>query len=226
MKGNGRRQQPPELASEEQTRQGQINRLGAYLQRQDDLLESVVYSIFGKFPAWVPHQVRERVYWTVQKLLNDGFSTDEIRQRVVEFSNDPNTLTIPGIVRDPLEFSKSISYLDVFRIGIAKGRIEGLKILSGDIAAHGQKFAMGRKVGTFSPVRSAVAKLLAKHPAMKPRHLWEAIKQNPPKGWQARESGQLGKYLDGPSPRDTMQYRRFCNVCSEERQKVSGKITG
>jgi hypothetical protein len=226
MKGNRHRRKPSEPVRDIQTGQAQISRLEACLKRQDDRLESVVYSIFGKIPAWATSQVREHVYWTVQKLLNDGFSADEIRQRVVEFSNDPNTLTIPGIVCDPLEFSRLISCLSVFRIGIAKDRIEGLRILSGDIAAHGQKFSIGRKVGTVSPVRSAVANLLAKHPDLKASNLWEAIKQKPPKGWRAYETSRLGKYLEGPSPQDTMKYRRFCNICSEEKQKVSGKITG
>ena len=61
---------------------------------------------------------------------------------------------------------------------------------------------------------------------MKNPDLWEAIKKKPPKGWQAFESAQLGKYLEGPTPKDGMEYHRFCNICGEERNKAKGKITG
>jgi hypothetical protein len=60
---------------------------------------------------------------------------------------------------------------------------------------------------------------------MKNPDLWKAIKHQPPSGWQAYETAKLGKYLDGPEA-TKMGYRRFCNVCGEERNKVKPKITG
>jgi len=84
----------------------------------------------------------------------------------------------------------------------------------------GMKFSRGRKKGAGGPIRKAVAKLLKANPSMKNPQLWEAIKAKPPKGWGALEN-RLGKYLEGPG-NASMSYQRFCNVCSEERKKITG----
>lgn len=83
-------------------------------------------------------------------------------------------------------------------------------------AASGMKFSMGRKVGTTSPIRKAIARLLKKHPDMKNPELWSAIADKPPKGWTAYDNS-VGKYIEGPKAADGMAYARFCNVCADER---------
>jgi hypothetical protein len=94
----------------------------------------------------------------------------------------------------------------------------------GPLAIHGKKFKEHegtiRKPGL---IRGAIVKLLAKYPEMKNPELWEAIKKKPPRGWQAFESVQLGKYLEGPTPSDGMKYGRFCTICGQERNKLEKK---
>lgn len=88
----------------------------------------------------------------------------------------------------------------------------------------GVKFTQGRKKNTGSPIRKAVAKLLAKNPTLKNPELWDAISSKSPRGWRASDN-RIGKYLEGPNMAN-MNYDRFCNVCGEERKKVKEKITG
>jgi hypothetical protein len=85
----------------------------------------------------------------------------------------------------------------------------------------GVKFTRGRKKNTGSPIRKAIAKLLKANPAMRNPELWEAIKIKPPKGWVVYESVKLGKYIEGPKL-ENISHRRFCNICGEERKKITG----
>ncbi|MBS0323745.1 MAG: hypothetical protein JSR19_07830 [Proteobacteria bacterium] len=114
----------------------------------------------------------------------------------------------------------------------AAGKLLREHMIAGAVALKfvpiGVKFSQGRKPGTGGPIRKAIAKLLAKNPAMKNPDLWEAIKKKPPKRWSAEEHPYYGfePELRGPNREtDHMSYRRFCTVCGEERKKVKGKIT-
>ncbi len=81
------------------------------------------------------------------------------------------------------------------------------------------KFLTGRKPGTGGPIRKAIARLLKKNPDPKPRELWAALKNNPPRGWSFCDNLQ-GKYIEGPRANTGMSYARFCNIASEERGKA------
>ena len=87
--------------------------------------------------------------------------------------------------------------------------------------AHSQKFLDGRKPGTVGPIRKAIASLLRHDPRATNATLWDVIRSKPPRGWQACENSTCGKYIEGPWGAD-MGYRRFCNVCAEERRKFTG----
>jgi len=92
------------------------------------------------------------------------------------------------------------------------------------MAEHGQKF-QGGKPNSGGPIRKAIARLLAKNPALTNPELWAEIKRKPPRGFEVIDSGR-SKFIDGPPQSKGMEYRRFCNVCAEERKKLVAKITG
>lgn len=84
-------------------------------------------------------------------------------------------------------------------------------------AASGLKFTTGRTVGSKGPIRKGIARLLKKHSGMKNAELWSAIAAKPPKGWVFCDNS-IGRYIEGPSAGQNMDYKRFCNVCAEERK--------
>ncbi len=200
-----------------------IRRMAAYLEREEQAVNSVLHTLYGEIPHWIPAPSIERAKRTIQKLINDGFPSEGISQRVAEAEKDE--LTFPGIVADPSAFAQSIYELAHLRYAISLGKSKGLRVLAGEQAEHGQRFKDGRKPGSGGAIRKAIAKLLTKNHALKNPELWEAVKRNPPRGWQVYENARLGKYLEGPNMK-CMGYPRFCTVCGEERKKVKRKITG
>ena len=111
----------------------------------------------------------------------------------------------------------------VFQPGQIRALLERAEFLeyqasAAPLADHGRKFP-GRKPGSGGPIRKAIARLLKASPTMENPELWAAVASKPPKGWTAFDNSQ-GKYLEGPAASDGMNYRRFCNVCSEERGKL------
>lgn len=200
-----------------------ISKISTYLEREELAVNSAMHTLYGEVPNWIPSPSIERAKRTIQKLINDGLSSEGISQRVSEAERDK--LTFPGTVTDPSAFAQSIYELAHLRYSISLGESKGLLILAGEQAARGQKFKPGRKPGAGGPPRKAIAKLLATSPTMKNPELWDAIKAKPPRGWHVYESPRLGKYLEGPNNK-SMRYARFCNVCGEERKKLKRKITG
>ena len=87
-------------------------------------------------------------------------------------------------------------------------------------AVAGLKFNRGRKTGATSPIRKAIARELKKSPGMKNPELWDAIAAKPPKGWEFCDNS-LGRYAEASGGKN-MGYKRFCNVCGEERGKLKG----
>ncbi len=204
---------------DEEIDEGTVNRMVAILEREEQAIYSTLRSLYGEMPNWIPAPSIERAKRTVQKLINDGFSSEGISQRVAEAEKDE--LTFPGIVTDAGAFAQSVYELAHLRYAISLGKSKALRVLAGDLAEHGAKFDNpGRGQG---PPRKAIAKLLAKTPAMTNPELWDAVKRKPPKGWQAYDTPRLGKYLEGPNMENTA-YGRFCNICSEERKKLKGRI--
>ena len=100
--------------------------------------------------------------------------------------------------------------------------VDALLDMTIENAQRGRVFDKGRKPGTGSPIRKAIARLLKSDEAMKNATIWERIKAKPPKDYTPREN-TLGKYIDGPSRVSDMKYERFCNVASEERGKLKKK---
>lgn len=87
-------------------------------------------------------------------------------------------------------------------------------------AQEGRKFKTGRKPGTAGALRLAIAALLKNGPALTNAELWARMKTNPPGGYEFCQTARLGKYIEGPTPKDSMGYRRFMNVAAEERGKL------
>jgi hypothetical protein len=99
-------------------------------------------------------------------------------------------------------------------LGTAERQLEKVNKL----AQHGGKFASkGRGRG---PIRKAIDQLLQKNPRAKNDELWTALAARPPRGWKVVESREFGKYVEGPTTADDIQYSRFRNICSEARKKV------
>ena len=80
---------------------------------------------------------------------------------------------------------------------------------------HGQKFK-GRKPGSGSPIRKAIARLLANNPKMENPELWARLGAN--SGWRVYDN-RVGKYIEALGGQ-SMNYRRFRNVASEERARL------
>ena len=203
-----------------------IKRLSALLVREEEMVNSVLHALYGDMPKWMPTPSIRRAERIIQKLLQDGFSEDGIRQRVEEAENDD--LIFPGTVTDPGAFAQTIYELAHLRYAVSLGKLEGLRVLAGKIAEHGEKFNKGGRGA--GPIRKAIAKLLAQKPTMKNPELWEAIKKKPPRGWCVEEPKyfrELRPQIVGPNPEtDHMGERRFYTVCGQERGKLKGKITG
>lgn len=197
-------------------------RLKVYFKAEADAVDSTLITLYGTFPDWIPKPSIDRARRLVQSLLNDGFSAKSIGLRVSEAIS--GELLFPGTVRDAAAFAQTIYELAHLRYAISLGPDKGLGVLAGEQAARGQKFSPGKKAVASGPVRKLVARLLKANPRAKNHELWEAVRDRPPKGWEAIENPRFGKYLECP-PKN-MGYRRFCNVCAEERRILKGKITG
>ena len=100
--------------------------------------------------------------------------------------------------------------------------VDALLDMTIENAQRGRVFNKGRKPGTGSPIRKAIARLLKSDGAMKNATVWERIKAKPPKGYSLLEMNNR-KYIDGPAVPCDMEYARFCNVASEERGKLKKK---
>lgn len=82
-------------------------------------------------------------------------------------------------------------------------------------AILGGKFLRGRKPNTGSPIRKRIAAELKKNSALKPREVWARIKAKHPKSWDVEGDAQI--WVSGRAP---MGYKRFSEVCAEEKKKL------
>ena len=77
----------------------------------------------------------------------------------------------------------------------------------------------GRKPGTISPVRKAVRRYLANHPADSAAQAWKAFTMKLLRGIELYEAnGAVERYIRTAGWPDT-SYRQFQNIVSEERPK-------
>ena len=83
----------------------------------------------------------------------------------------------------------------------------------------GKKMRAGRKPGTAGPIRLAVRRYLKRNPDARNEEIWTALREKPPRGWAFMDN-TLGRYIEAPSGTEGMEYRRFINVCSEERRPL------
>lgn len=97
--------------------------------------------------------------------------------------------------------------------------LDAYAALASDAVETGKKFRAGRRPNTGGPIRKAIARALAKNPAMHTRELWTAIAARPPRGWTFCNN-RAGEYIEGPRARN-MSYRRFGNIASEERRRTT-----
>jgi hypothetical protein len=198
-------------------------RLVRYLEVEEQTLDVAFKAVFANLPRWVPLPSREHARRIVQRLISDGFSTNDIRRSIRDAQKDG--LIIPGIVTDPVAFTQYIYELAHLRYAVSLGEVEGLRILAGVQAAQGVRFTEGRKSGTTGPIRKLIKNLLARDPSLTNFDLWNLVGSRPPAGWEVHSTPKLGRYFDGPNGR-CMSYRRFLNVCAEERKALRSRITG
>ncbi len=123
-----------------------------------------------------------------------------------------------------MEASKLEGFLSGYRTGEAGlPLVQAIREQLLPIAAVGRKFTAGRQSGTVGPIRKLILRELKMHRSLKNPELWDLIRNDLPTGWDWIRSGKYGR-LEGPGApsSDTMEYERFCNVCSEERRKLKG----
>jgi hypothetical protein len=87
------------------------------------------------------------------------------------------------------------------------------------LAFHGRQFRKGRKLNTAGPIRKAIERLLRRNHGATNGQLWQQIAAYPPKGWQFMDN-HLGRYIEGPTAGDGMDYPRFRNIASEVRKAL------
>jgi hypothetical protein len=202
-----------------------LRRVQGWIERDEAVVDGAMSELYGNLPKWVPAPAIDRARRTVQGLINGGFDAANIRARVAEELAGQSVL-VPGIVRDAGAYFRAINELAHLKYAISRGKADGLLILAGKQAAHGQTFLENRKQGFSGPIRTAIASLLEQQPTMSNAELWAAIAAHPPRGWTACENRQ-GKYLESypRGRRHEVVFKTFQNHCAEERKKLSrGKI--
>jgi hypothetical protein len=122
---------------------------------------------------------------------------------------------LSSITMKAMEEASSQSYASGFAVSLFKALTPLLD--------QGKRFTEGRKPGTGSPVRKAIAKLLKANPLLKTPAIWEILKSKPPRNHHFLDN-RLGKYIKGPNSAN-MNYERFCNVCSEERKRQKSRVS-
>jgi hypothetical protein len=198
-------------------------RLVRYLEAEEHTLDVAFKTVFANLPRWVSDPFRDEARLTVKKLMTDGLSTNDIRRSIRDAER--GGLIIPGIVTDSVGFTRDVYKLAHLRYAVSLGKVEGLRLLAGVQAAQGVRFTEGRKSGTTGPIRKLIKTLLARDPNSTSLELWKLVESRPPAGWEGHSTSKLGRYFDGPNGR-CMSYRRFSNICSEERTALRSKITG
>jgi len=199
-----------------------IARVKASLDDDQAATDLILRALFDPLPEWIPRPSIDRARRIIQEFRHDGFDQEDICLRVAEAER--GELMFPGIVRNAAAFAQSVYELAHLRHAIHLGKDNGLLLLAGAQASHGQRMMDGRRPGTTGPIRKAIAKLLKSNGGMKNAEIWRAIRSTPPKGWRVCENVRYGKYIEGPGGRN-MAYARFCNVCADERRELK-KFTG
>ncbi len=175
--------------------------------------------MLGPVPAWVPAPITGAACRVAGSLLADRADPLAVRRQIDDIRSGNDSLLVTAAL--PLDYIRRVYELASFVYGVSLGEVAGLRALAGEQAVHGQKFKPGRKPGTFGPVRKAVDRLLKERPGMTTPALWQAIKRNPPNGWQAIYDSK-GECLEGPDRE--VHYPAFENTCTEARKGI--KITG
>lgn len=70
-----------------------------------------------------------------------------------------------------------------------------------------------------SVIRKAIERELKKNSELMPRHIWDILKKNPPRGFQFFDDN-LGKRIEGPSEKDDMTYKQFSEKCKDEKDNL------
>lgn len=91
------------------------------------------------------------------------------------------------------------------------------------LARHGKRFPGGRRAGTGSALRKAIAAVLKRNPTASAATVWDILAAREPRAMTFRNPPGREKYVEieapGEAPRATY-YRRFANIVSEERAKL------
>lgn len=204
----------PNKTSEERT----VAKFEAFLHREEQEIEKALDKLYGDLPTWFPEVVQEQVKTILREMLAEGitatFLLSEIRR---DLNSEP---AVPGVVREPVSFLRDIYKLKKIAFALKLEKDRALEELVGKVTATGIKFTQGRQPNSVGPIRKVIKRLLAKDPKLKNIEIWRAIENKPPAGWEVMDSWRFGKYLTGPENRE-MKYRRFQNVCSEERRNLN-----
>ena len=142
--------------------------------------------------------------------LTAFFRNGDIEQRHRDFGQDElkraRRTFRKGAVGAAVEIVRGLGYLQAALEGVVP------------LAIVGRKFTAGRKPGAHGPLRKQVARLLKLHPAYSNARLWDAMRRNPPRGWQVTHSDC---WIDGQG---NVTRKRFSNVAAEERAKLKNTV--
>jgi hypothetical protein len=129
------------MSGNEEISQQDLDRMAAFLERQQDLIDATIQQLYPDLPDWAPIPKIEQARRIIQTLLNDGFTPELIAQFVDDEMAE--RLQVPGMARDSVAFIHSINELAHIQFALSLGDIEGLRLLGGEKAVLGQSMSKG-----------------------------------------------------------------------------------
>lgn len=170
-------------------------------------------------PENEPNRNRERELWRQKWVCEAQFAERNIYNYEPVAQAAMRVLLTSARLRGAIDDNSAPQMIAALSMLLACEVLEGGYVIKFEslqpLAIEGNKFRVGRKPGTQSPLRKLIAKLLKKNPKLKNKELLELVKSKPPKGYTYCEN-RYGKYFEGKDNKTT-EIRRFNNICSEAR---------
>ena len=91
------------------TTESDLERISAWLERQHEVQDRAIKLLYGALPSWFPAPRREFAERTIEQLLNNGFSPEEIAAFVENEGTDKRF--VPGSVKDASAFLHAVNEL-------------------------------------------------------------------------------------------------------------------
>ncbi len=132
-----------------------LNCMQNWLDESSAKQSSNIEKVLGKLPAWVPEIVNIRLKQIIKKYLSEGVPVELLQQFATEA--DIDKVFVPGTIQDSIGFLQDMNFLSHVRYALELGKMEGVKVLAGELAAKGAGFSEGgrtKKGKVYEPAAS------------------------------------------------------------------------